>query len=250
MLNLYRKRAVLHSLIWLMAYLLMNTITGNYAGMVGVEPYIISAVPNLLLASVCFFYLKRTNIAGEIGLLTKSTERNSTMLFYIPLLSLTFLHLLYVIKSDLSIANLLALLLMYAGVGFMEEVIFRGLMFKALIKKWNRYIVVAFISLTFGIGHIVSMIAIDQSAEDTVLQIVNAFVVGLMFMVIILASGNLTICIITHILYNFIANISLVASTDSIIIIINLAITLLYSAYLLFKAKNIKAYFKGLAQSA
>ncbi len=229
-----------------MAYLMMNTITGNYAGLTGAEPYTISAIPNLLLATVCFFYLKRTNIADEIGLLTKPTERSKTMLFYLPLLALPFLNLLYGINREISMVNLLELLLMYTGVGFMEEVIFRGLMFKALTKKWNRYLVVAFISFTFAIGHIVSMVAIDQSVGDTALQIINAFVVGFMFMVIILASGNLTICIITHILYNFIANISLVNSTDASIIILNLIIIVLYFTYLLLRAKNIKTYFKGL----
>jgi len=244
MLNLYKKKAVLHSLIWLMAYLAVNTFTANYAGMIGVEPYIISAIPNLLLAVICFFYLIKTNIAGEIGLLAKPTERSATMLFYIPLLALPFLNLLYGINWELSMANLAALLLMYAGVGFMEEVIFRGLMFRALTKKWSRYVVVTFISFTFAIGHIVSMVAIDQSAADTVLQIINALVVGFMFMAIILASGNLTICIITHILYNFMAGISLIDNSDTSIIVVNLIITVLYFMYLLVKAKNIKSYFR------
>lgn len=246
MLNLYRKKAVLHSIVWLMAYLIMNTVTDNYAGMMGVEPHLVSAIPNLILAAVCFFYLKRTKIADEIGLLTTPTERPATMLFYLPLLALPFLNLLYGVNKELSIVNLLAFLLMYTGVGFMEEVIFRGLMFQALTKKWNRYVVVAFISVTFGIGHIVSMIAINQSAEDTVLQVLNATVVGFLFMVIILASGNLTICIITHILYNFIASISLVNSTDVSIIMISLVITVLYFTYLLLRAKNIKSYFRGI----
>ena len=110
--------------------------------------------------------------------------------------------------------------------------------------------VVAFISITFAVGHIASMVAIGQSAEDTVLQIINALVVGFMFMIIILASGNLIICIITHILYNFIASISLVTSTNTNIIIVNLIITVLYFAYLILKAKNIKAYFKAVEFSS
>jgi membrane protease YdiL (CAAX protease family) len=134
---------------------------------------------------------------------------------------------------------------MYIGVGFMEEVIFRGLMFKSLVKKWNRFTVVAFISCTFAIGHIVSMVAVGQSGADTVLQIVNAFVVGLMFMAVILASGNLTICIIAHILYNFLANISMIDSTHTEIIAVNTVITVLYSMYLILRAANFKGYFTG-----
>ena len=132
---------------------------------------------------------------------------------------------------------------MYTAVGFMEEVIFRGLMFKALLKKWNRFIVVVFISFTFAIGHIVSMAAIGQSGTDTVFQIINAFVVGFMFMEVILASGNLTICIIAHILYNFIGNISMASSSHIEIIVFNTVITALYFVYLIFRTKNTKTYF-------
>lgn len=241
--NLYQSKAVLHSLVWLVIYLLLNTITGNIAGSMDIDSNMISAIPNLALAVICFYYLKNTRIADDIGLLTKPTERASVMLYYIPLLVLPFLNLIYGINSSLSATNVAFNLAMYIGVGFMEEVIFRGLMFKALVKKWNRYIVVAFISFTFAIGHIVSMVAVGQSGIDTALQIINAFVVGFMFMAVILASGNLTICIITHILYNFLANISMVGNTHKEIIAVNTVITVLYFVYLFSRAKNSKAYF-------
>lgn len=245
MLQLYKDKAVLHSLIWLMIYLLLNTITGNLAGSLGLEPYLVSSLPNLLLSVVCLYYLMRSNIAADIGLLTKSTEKSKTMLFYFPLLIIPLLNLFYGINTDLSPTQILAILAMYIGVGFMEEIIFRGLMFKALSQKWNHYAVVIFISLTFAFGHAVSIVAIDQSVGDTVLQIINAFVVGFLFTIVVIASGNLTICIITHILYNFMADISLVGSTDIEIIIISFIITLLYFVYLLLFGKNMKAYFKG-----
>ncbi len=244
MFQLYKDKAVLHSLVWLMIYLLLNTITGNFAGSLGLEPYLVSSLPNLLLSVVCLYYLRRSNIAAEIGLLTKSTEKSKTMLFYFPLLIIPFLNLFYGINTELSSMQILAILSMYIGVGFMEEIIFRGLMFKALSQKWNHYAVVLLIGLTFAFGHAVSIVAIDQSVGDTVLQIINAFVVGFLFTIVVIASGNLTICVITHVLYNFMAEISLVGSTDIEIIIISFIITLLYFVYLLLFGKNMKAYFK------
>jgi len=226
-------------------YLVLNTITGNIAGAMDIDSTMVSAIPNLVLAVVCYWYLRGTGIAEDIGLLTKSTERASVMLYYVPLLALPFLNLVYGINTSLSATKVAFLLAMYIGVGFMEEVIFRGLMFKALEKKWNRYTVVAFISFTFAVGHIVSMVAVGQSGTDTVLQIVNAFVVGFMFMAVILASGNLTVCIVAHVLYNFIANISMVNSTNTEIITVNTVITVLYFVYLVFRAKKVKAYFSG-----
>jgi len=167
------------------------------------------------------------------------------MLYYLPLLALPFISLAYGINTSLSVTDIAILLAMYTSVGFMEEIIFRGLMFKGLVRKWNRYVVVAFISFTFAIGHIVSMVAVAQSGTDTVLQVLNSFVVGFMFMAVILASGNLTICVIAHILYNFLANISLVGRTTPTMVIINTVITVLYFVYLLFRSKNVKAYFAG-----
>lgn len=243
MKKLYESKAVLHSLVWLGAYLILNTITDNIAGAMNIDFNMVTAIPNLVLAVGCFYYLKRTGIAEDIGLLTKPAEKNSVMLFYIPLLLLPLLNLFYGINTSLSATEIALLLAMYIAVGFMEEVIFRGLMFKALLKKWNRFIVVVFISFTFAIGHIVSMAAIGQSSTDTVFQIINAFVVGFMFMEVILASGNLTICIIAHILYNFIGNISMASSSHIEIIVFNTVITALYFVYLIFRTKNTKTYF-------
>jgi membrane protease YdiL (CAAX protease family) len=237
----------LHSLVWLAIYLVANTLTDNIAGALNIDFIVVSAVPNLLLAVICFFYLKRTGITSDIGLLTKSTEKSSVMLYYIPLLALPFMNLIYGVKTNLSITKIVLILAMYIGVGFLEEIIFRGLMFKALVKKWNHYIVIVFISLTFAVGHIVIIVAVGQSGINTVSQIVNAFVVGLMFMVIIISSGNLTVCVITHILYNVLANISMVGSTHTEIIMVNVVITLLYFVYLIFRCPNVKAYFGSIS---
>lgn len=245
MKKMYEKKAVLHSLVWLGLYLVLNTVADNIAGTMNIDFNLVTAIPNLALAVICFCYLKSTGIAGDIGLLTKPVEKSSVMLYYIPLLVLPLISLFYGINTSLSATEVIFLLIMYISVGFMEEIIFRGLMFKALLKKWNRYIVVLFISFTFAIGHIVSMAAIGQSGTDTMLQIANAFVVGFMFMAVILASGNLTICIITHILYNFIGNISMAEGSHIEIIIVNTVITVLYFVYLIFRGKNTRAYFSS-----
>lgn len=247
--KLYERNAVFHSLVWLGFYLVLNTITDNLAAWMDMDFYLVSAIPNLILGVVCFVYLKRTHIAEDISLLTKPTEKASVMLFYIPLLLLPFLNLIYGMNTALSVSEIAFMLIMYSSVGFMEEVIFRGLMFKALEKKWNHYIVVAFISFTFAIGHIISMAAVGQSGGDTILQIVNALVVGLMFMIVILASGNLLICIITHILYNFVANISMVGYTHIEIITLNTMVTVFYLLYLIFRGKNTKLFFSKNAKA-
>jgi membrane protease YdiL (CAAX protease family) len=245
--KLYESKAVLHSLLWLAMYLILNTITGNIAGAADIDFNMVSAIPNLVLAVICYYYLKSTGIAEDIGLLTKPVEKTSVMLYYLPLLLLPCVNLLYGIKTSLSVKQIAFMFAMYIGVGFMEEIVFRGLMYRALLKKWNRYAVVAFITLTFAMGHIFSMAAIAQSGADTVLQVANSLVVGFMFMTVILASNNLTICVIAHILYNFFANISMVGSTRVEIIMVNVIITVIYFVYLIFRSKNTKDYFTSIS---
>lgn len=245
MKKLYATNAVWHSLVWLALYLILNTISDNLASALQANFHLVTAIPNLVLAAICLWYLRATGISEEIGLLTKPTEKAPVMLYYLPLLALPFFSLTYGINTSLSVTEVFLLFAMYSAVGFMEEIIFRGLMFKALAKKWNRYAAVVFISLTFAIGHIVSMVAIAQSGSDTVLQIINAGVVGFMFMAVILASGNLTMCVVAHVLYNFLANISLANRTDMTMILFNTVITALYFVYLVYRAKNVRAFFSG-----
>lgn len=249
MYKLYQRSEISHCLAWLVIYLVLNTITGNMASR-DADHYYISAVPNLLLAVICFIYLHKTKIRKEIGLAEKPTEKASIMLYYIPLFTLPLLSFSYGIKTDLTMIDVSLLLCMYAGVGFMEEIIFRGLMFQALSKKWNPVVVVVFISCTFAVGHITSMTAIGQSGADTVLQIINALVVGFMFMLVMIASRNITACIIAHILYNFIANLTNISSANTEIILISFIITALYFVYLLLRSGNMNAYLRSSGHSA
>lgn len=248
MYKLYQRNEITHCLVWLAIYLMLNTITGNMASK-DADIYYISAVPNLMLAVICFIYLHKTKIRKEIGLGERPTEKASTMLYYIPLFLLPMLSFFYGVKTDLSILDVGLLLCMYAGVGFMEEIIFRGLMFQALSKKWNPVVVVVFISFTFAVGHITSMAAIGQSGSDTVLQIINALVVGFMFMVVMVASRNISACIIAHIMYNFIANITKISSTNTEIILISFIVTALYFVYLLLRSSNMNTYLRSSSHS-
>lgn len=239
MYKLFLKNEVYHCLVLLGVYILINTLTGNISSN-SREIYLIGAIPNLILAIVCFFYLIKTRISDEINLTKKPIEKSSTMLYYIPLFTLPFLLLFYGVKTNLNLLDIIMLLAMYIGVGFMEEIIFRGLMLSALLKKWKPIVAVLFVSSTFAFGHIASIGAIGQSVPDTILQIANSFVVGLMFTIVMLSSKNIVACIIVHILYNFIANVSNIGSTTIEIVAVNSIITLLYFLYLFFRSNNIR----------
>ena len=83
-------------------------------------------------------------------------------------------------------------------VGFLEDVIFRGLLFKAIAKD-NIKSAVIISSVTFGIGHIINLF--NGSGMDLVnnlCQIVFAVAVGFLLVTIFYRGGSLFPCIIVH----------------------------------------------------
>ena len=83
-------------------------------------------------------------------------------------------------------------------VGFLEEVIFRGLLFTAIAKD-NIKSAVVLSSVTFGIGHIINLF--NGSVMDLVnnlCQIVFAIAVGFLLVTIFYRGGSLLPCILVH----------------------------------------------------
>ena len=83
-------------------------------------------------------------------------------------------------------------------VGFLEEVIFRGLLFKAIAKD-NIKSAIVISSVTFGIGHIINLF--NGSGMDLVgnlCQIVFAVAVGFLLVTILYRGGSLLPCIFVH----------------------------------------------------
>ena len=83
-------------------------------------------------------------------------------------------------------------------VGFLEEAIFRGLLFKAIAKDNVRSAIVIS-SVTFGIGHIINLF--NGSGMDLVsnlCQICFAVAVGFLLVTTFYRGGSLIPCIIVH----------------------------------------------------
>ena len=86
------------------------------------------------------------------------------------------------------------------NIGFIEEIIFRGFLFR-MMAKTNIKSAIIVSALTFGVGHIVNLL---NGAEliPTLMQICYATSIGYLFVIIFHKSGSLVPCIITHCLVN------------------------------------------------
>lgn len=104
-------------------------------------------------------------------------------------------------KSANDIATSLAAGIMFIGIaaGFVEEMIFRGVILNLLKEKWNIYVAVIVPSVLFGIVHIIGA---DFSIGSCLLVIVAGTFVGIMFSMIAIESGSVWNSGIVHALWN------------------------------------------------
>ena len=88
-------------------------------------------------------------------------------------------------------------------VGFIEEVIFRGFLYKMMAKD-NKRLAMSVSSITFGMGHIINLL---NGAEivTTLIQVCYCIAVGFLFVIIFEYGKSLWPCVITHCLTNALA---------------------------------------------
>jgi membrane protease YdiL (CAAX protease family) len=87
-------------------------------------------------------------------------------------------------------------------VGFLEELIFRGLLFQAMAKDGVKTAIIVS-SVTFGIGHIVNLVN-GSGAEllPNLLQVMYAVAICFAFVMIYCRTRSLMPCIIVHGIFN------------------------------------------------
>lgn len=235
----YDKNELGFSIIWIIAYCILASIGDNISDDLGISKII--TLPILLVLSVILFlFIKRNNLTEKYGF-CKADIAASKMLFYIPVIILLTANMWHGFRVNMSLLETILYILSMLCVGFLEELIFRGLLFNAMLKNGkNSAIIVS--SVTFGVGHIINLIN-GSGAEllPNLLQVVYAIAVGFMFMMIYYRTKSLLPCIITHGVFNALsafANETGLKSKEQIISCI--LITLISGAYALYIALEIK----------
>ncbi len=200
MKKLYEKSEIWFAVAWIITYCVLLSLGDNISvsiGMINVATFPIA----LLLSIVLFLFLKRNGLLEAYGL-CKSKVPASKMLFYIPVLVMLTANLMFGVGIYVSPLEAVFYVLTMLCVGFLEEVIFRGLLFNAMRKDGIKSAIIVS-SLTFGIGHIINLFN-GSGAEllPNFLQVVYATAAGFMFVMIYYKTESLIICIVAHGVFN------------------------------------------------
>ena len=206
-------------------YVVTNSYCMKNFGYTSYISTIINTILSILVISFMII-LKRVKYYG----ITK-VNNIKKCLYFIPLLLIVSVNLWNGININNTGSEILFRFLTMINIGFLEEVIFRGFLFKMMAKD-NIKSAIIVSSLTFGIGHIVNLLN-GASLIPTLLQICYAISLGYLFVTILIKSKSLIPCIITHILINFLSIFN-VDNTNMMYItsIFLVVISIIYSFYL------------------
>ena len=196
MKRIYEKSELRFAIIWIIIYCVLQSLANSINEEIGVE-YSASAVLCMIQAVILFLFIRKNSLLERYGFCRSSVPARR-FLYYVPLIILAAGNLWNGVAFNYSPAGIVCRIVCMLCVGFVEEVIFRGFLFKAMAKNNLRAAVIVS-SVTFGIGHFVNLF--NGSGMDLVknlCQIIFAVAVGFLFVTIFYRGGSLLPCIITH----------------------------------------------------
>ncbi len=204
MKKLYEKSELAFSVVWIAAYVILFSAADNFSDALEFKK-VITAPVSVFLALFLFVWIKKYNLLGKYGLCSFKGNRKD-YLYFIPLLLIMSANLWNGIAINVSVKEGTLYILSMVCVGFIEEVVFRGFLFKAICKSSVRQAI--FISsITFGIGHIVNLLN-GADILSTFLQICYAVAIGFLFTIIFYKGNSLWPCIIAHGINNSLSIVS------------------------------------------
>ena len=170
--KLYEKSELWFALAWIIGYIVFASIGDNISADLGIDKIV--TLPILMAMSATLYVFVRKNGLTEKYGLCKPQLPAAKMLYYIPLLVLLTANLWYGVRLNQPPLETVLYILSMFCVGFLEEMIFRGLLFKAMIKDGVKSAIIVS-SVTFGIGHIVNLFN-GSGAEllENILQVLYA----------------------------------------------------------------------------
>ena len=200
MKQLYEKSEIWFAVAWIISYVVLASAGDNLSAELGIEK-IVTLPILIVLSAILYFFVRKNGLAVKYGLCSPKLPAGK-VLYYLPLLVLLTANLWYGVALNLSPLETVLYILAMFCVGFLEELIFRGLLFQAMAKDGVKSAIVVS-SVTFGIGHIVNLFN-GSGAEllSNLLQVVYAVAIGFAFVMLYCRTKSLIPCILTHSIFN------------------------------------------------
>lgn len=196
MTKLYKKSEIAFAILWIVAYVVLSSLADQLSETLGVTKSV-TAVLHIVMSLILFFWIRNNGLGEKYGF-CKSKVPAKRFLYYLPLVIIASTSFWGGVKLQYGFPGAPLFFISMCCVGFLEEVILRGLLFRAMEKDNPRTSIIVS-SLTFGLGHIVNLF--NGSGKDlpsTIVQIIFAILVGFVLVLIFYYGKSLIPCILFH----------------------------------------------------
>ena len=194
MKKFYEKNELTFAILWIVAYVVLFSLADSLSEPTGI-PKLYTMFLSLVMAAVLLMFICKNGLTKYYGL-CKVSGSWKAYLYFLPLFLISTCNLWRGIAWPEHFLKEIPAVVAFTVAGLLEELIFRGLLFKAMSRD-NQKAAIIVGSLTFGVGHIVNLLS-GADFLFTLLQVVYAIAIGYLFIVIFLKSGSIVPCILTH----------------------------------------------------
>ncbi|MDD4301902.1 MAG: CPBP family intramembrane metalloprotease [Sphaerochaeta sp.] len=218
------KTVLRRALLWIFVYIVLVNIGDEIGRQTGMG----SLITALILVGFSGVLLKTHHLQD---LLLRLPERNiyASVWFFIPLLILALIQWFVGLEATLGLSDILVAALLMMAVGFIEEVLFRGLLFLAIEKNSTTKRAIIISGITFGFGHIVNLLR-GYSSTELLSQIAVAIAVGILLALLVAKTRSIIPGVIFHALFNFSGTVtSQDAELQAMLLVPILVVSVLYS---------------------
>lgn len=190
MKKFYEKSEIWFAVTWIIIYVM---VMGNLRNMFG-DGSIYTLIGLMAISVSLLLFVIKNRLTGKYGFVR--VRESKRFLYFLPLAVLCTLNLWCGVELHYDIVHQIIAVLSMALVGLIEELIFRGLLFRAIEKESAKKAIIIS-ALTFGVGHIINLFT-GQASLDTFLQVLYAIAIGFAFIMLFYRSGSLLPSIIAH----------------------------------------------------
>ena len=232
MMKIYKKSEITFAIFWIALYTVSMSCLRNLGDD---SPYMMIGL--IVISALMFLFVFKNGLMEKYGL-SGWPGNSRVMLWLLPLWFITTLNLWGGIKPLYPMPGQLFAVISMAFVGFAEELIFRGFLFKAMLKDGDVITAVVVSAVTFGLGHIANLFTGHELAE-TLTQIAFAISYGFLVTMVFYKGGSLLPCILSHSLVDVFAQFAAQNASPLLNWIVHGIAIVLAALYCLYLAKRV-----------
>ena len=233
MRKFYEKNEILFAVFWIVLYIVP---IGTLRNLGDDSPLMMLGL--LVISALMFLFVWKNGLTEKYGLV-RWAENNRAMLWFLPLWIISSCNLWGGIVPGYPVPGLIFAAVSMALVGFAEEMIFRGFLFRAMLKDGRVVTAVVVSSVTFGLGHIVNLFT-GHALTETLAQMAFAVAVGFVLTMTYYKSGSLLPGILAHSVIDVFSLFGAADASPVLNHIVHGAVILISAAYCLYLAKRVE----------